>query len=143
MYKSFISVQAYRPNHDRQEQKNNIMLYGFREQTTHVPRKQRIAQENDQVNEIIRNIEPDASFQDIKTRRLGKFNAASDRPRPIKITLSNSHEIRDILKVSKRLKDWPLYSYVSLSSDKTPRQQKFFNNVKLELSRQKAEGMLV
>ncbi|KAL3273596.1 hypothetical protein HHI36_015028 [Cryptolaemus montrouzieri] len=69
---------------ERQERKSNIIMYGLPEQPFGTSKDQKIAKENDKVDTIIESIKPDVRCDGVRTQRLGKFTATSNKPRPIR-----------------------------------------------------------
>lgn len=126
---------------NRQQRKNNIVLFGLQEQPSNISGEESRVQDNHKVTEVITYLSKDVSnVSSLKIMRIGKPNRTTNKPRPVKITLSNAAHVRSVLKNSKNLRKSPQYSHLSISSDKTPRQQLFYQKVKSDLEKRRADG---
>ena len=127
---------------DRQARKRNIIIYGAQEQNASLPTNVRKNNEDDLISEIISTIAPTVPY-DITTihhLRLGRYNTANTRPRPIKITLSNEFQVHSIIKNAHNLKKNARLSGISIAFDRTPKQQAHYKDVRTELQRRTASG---
>lgn len=126
---------------DREKRKFNIVVFGLKEDKD-------LKTNNDQLNAdkvILPKILSAVGFNenDLNFMRLGKFDSSKqERCRPVKVFLSSTGNVIDILRNSFKLKLIPDYSNISISSDRTPMQLQAYKAVKNELSNRLANGEL-
>lgn len=131
---------------DRQIRKSNLIFYGIPEQSSTMPPAGKISKDLDYVKEFLAEFgnmdEPTTTV--LKCNRLGKFDPNRSLPRPIRIILDNPDHVLSVLRKVKenrnRIQNSQRFHNVKVSSDKTPKQNAYFRNVKQELQRREAEG---
>ncbi|KAK9696225.1 hypothetical protein QE152_g32052 [Popillia japonica] len=87
------------------------------------------------VKKILTHLTVDCGFT---TPRLGIFESRS-RPRPLRLTLEGEQHVHDALRKAKTLGNKDEFKGVRISSDRTPRQTQYFNQVRKELLDRKAK----
>lgn len=125
---------------DRMERKNNLVIYGLPELPGGLTRETRIAGETEGVLKVLKTINPDFSVRELDLNRLGKFNPAAPKARPIKVRMANRAQVFSFLRNSKQLRSSSDYSGVSLSVDRTHRQMRYYDEVKSEVEVRKRNG---
>ncbi|KAK9751524.1 hypothetical protein QE152_g4934 [Popillia japonica] len=73
-------------------------------------------------------------FRIVKLVRLGRFIQSSTRPQPIKATLGAESEVHDLIRHAKHLKSQANFASISLRYDRTPRQQKLYEELRDQLN---------
>lgn len=125
---------------DRQRRKKNLLIFNIKEQQQQLSEDDRSAAEENIIRNVIKAVVPSASSKIVKFHRLGKFNPTKNRPRPIKVIMSNEGEVISLCQKSKCLKQLNEYKDIFFASDKTPKQLEYFNKVKNELLERKNNG---
>ena len=79
--------------------KFNIVLHGLEECSKGTPRHTRLNSDFSKVNSLLHGIDPNSQSPPCvrDCRRLGKFNASQNRPRPILVTLNTTAEVNNVL----------------------------------------------
>ena len=95
---------------EEEDRGRNIMLFGLSEENNEV-----LQEKVNAVMEII------GEKPKIEACRVGKIK--SQKPRPVKVTLSSSLFVAQILSKARRLKENPTYSSVFLSPDRSKDQR--------------------
>nr|CAI5868873.1 unnamed protein product [Callosobruchus analis] len=72
------------------------------------------------------------------TDQLGSNNTGG--PRPIKITLRDSNDVRSCIKAAAKLKRHSTFSRINISFDRTPRQVLHYKKLKQEVADRSANG---
>lgn len=122
---------------ERQNRRRNLMIFGLEEQQQST-KTDRLDAEKTDVLKIFTFLTPKSiSITDV--RRLGKFDRERMRPRPLKVTLADDHQVLEIIKKSANLKQSE-FKNISLSPDKTPRQIEYFKKLKAELEDRRNKG---
>jgi hypothetical protein len=85
--------------------------------------------------------EMDNKITKINFSRLGKPNSTtSDKPRPIKVALSNATEVFKILRSQSNLRTSSQWADIRIASDRTSMQRNHMSKLRNELQKRKAEG---
>lgn len=124
---------------ERDRRKQNIIIFNLPEPQVETLADKRL-EDCCQVRQILQITSPTVDLTDIVPIRLGKRDPAKSTPRPIKIRLSSHDIATDILKNSKKLKAKDNFSRIVMTSDKTPRQIKYYQTIKKELDERKSKG---
>ena len=100
------------------DRSKNLIFFGLTE-----PEQESQDQLKNEVKEILEELDCDTVP---KVRRLGvgASGANPGRPQPVRVTLSSSEEVHEVLKLGKQLKKSDLYFGVYITLDRTPDQQK-------------------
>lgn len=77
------------------------------------------------------------NIKPITYQQLGKFDG---KIRPLKITLNSASDVFKILGSSKKLKSDEIFNEVRITSDKTPKQSLYFQNLRNELNTRRSNG---
>lgn len=85
----------------------------------------------DQVNDVLEQIDPSAVACPDDVTRFGK--STQNKPRPIKITFRKTEMAKMVLRKSSTLKGTK-FSNIIISNDRTPAQQEYYRNLKIELT---------
>lgn len=128
---------------ERQKRKSNVIIFGVSEQNSDLDKKARLQEEKQAVTEFFNEISPNELTETVSIFRLGKYNATSRKPRPIRVRLANEQSVHDLIhkfaavrNKNRNLKD------ISISFDRTPKQLEHLKKLKIELAeRQKAGEM--
>lgn len=122
---------------ERNNRKQNIILFGVQEQDQTKPPQSRIQGDKTVVTNICNIIDSNVSIDNIKPIRLGR--SIGNKPRPIKMSLHNESEVMNFIRKAKNLKDSP-YKNVSVSFDRTRRQIDHYKKLKEELNHKNSEN---
>nr|CAI5833081.1 unnamed protein product [Callosobruchus analis] len=122
---------------DRQSRKNNLIIYGIVESTDQSDTRRKVY-DADQVKNIIGVLDDEVNTDNIKPIRLGSNNTGG--PRPIKITLRDSNDVRSCIKAAAKLKRHSTLSRINISFDRTPRQVLNYKKLKQEVADRSANG---
>ena len=127
----------YEELQEQEKCKRNIILFGFREEDQTIDKVSRFSKEKDNVNILINDLSDFHLLGEgnlkISLRRLGKFNATAEKPRPLKVTFS-SHYIREqVLSCCKNLKGKEQWKGVTIVPDLTKVQQRLAKKKRAEL----------
>lgn len=127
---------------ERQKRRTNIIIFGIAEQSSDLDKNARLSEERLQVAGIINGISPGTVLaENANIFRLGKFNATSQKPRPIRLRFDNEHMVQDIIrKFVRARKDNNRFKHISISSDRTPKQLEHLKATKMELEERKNAG---
>lgn len=68
---------------------------------------------------------------------LGKFDG---KIRPLKISLASASDVFKTLGSSRKLKSDQIFNAVRITSDKTPKQRLYFQNLRKELDKRRSDG---
>lgn len=123
---------------ERQNRRNNIIIFGMEEQTN-LTKEDRINAEKADVSRIFTHLIPNIKTMS-NVRRLGKYDAGRSTPRPVKVTLASSEQVFALLKKSGSLKENDMYKHIYLATDQTPRQIQYYKKIKMELNRRIEDG---
>nr|CAI5846598.1 unnamed protein product [Callosobruchus analis] len=122
---------------DRQSRKNNLIIYGIVESTDQSNTRRKVY-DADQVKNIIGVLDDEVNTDNIKPIRLGSNNTGG--PRPIKITLRDSNDVRSCIKAAAKLKRHSTFSRINISFDRTPRQVLHYKKLKQEVADRSVNG---
>ena len=132
---------------ERQKRKNNIIFFGIPEQNAGAAAEVRLKQDATFIKEFVNLAAPDIniSIDSLKPIRLGKFNAQSNSPRPVKITLVDDAQVFSILKMANKinkqiLRGSPLFKNVFVSADRTEIQRDYYKKIKASLMERTRAG---
>jgi len=128
--KSTLSEDSFSDFIDRQTRSKNIILFN-------VPESQIDANNSDisTTNLIFQKLNVD--MKPVAIHRLGKSNGHT---RPLKVTLNTISDVFKILGSSRRLKSDQSFKDVRITSDKTPKQREYFQNLRKELNERRSNG---
>lgn len=116
---------------DRQTRSKNIIIFNVRESiNTAIDESDSVT-----VNRIFEKIGID--IRPITLHRLGKLG---DKIRPIKIMLQSASEVFKILSLSRLLKNDQIFNEVRITSDRTPKQRIYLQNLRKQLSERISNG---
>lgn len=125
---------------ERQHRRNNIILYGIAENSS-TERNIRILHDQQQTSKVLQYLLPESEFEaPIKPLRLGKYDNSRTTPRPLKIVLPSESLVHHAIRKAYTLKNLRDPGNVKISSDKTPKQQEYYRQLKDELARRTANG---
>ena len=117
--------------------KRNIILFGFKEEDQTIEKATRFSREKDNVNSLINDLSDfnllGEGHLKIVLRRLGKYVANADRPRPLKVTFSNNYIRDEVLGCCKNLKGKAQWNGVTIVPDLTKVQQGLAKKKRTEL----------
>lgn len=116
---------------DRARRSKNLIIFGVVEQSQNLSSNDRKYADVAQVQDILKVLQPDISAADIKPIRLGKHS--SNKNRPIQVNFDTDEKVRDVMKNIKKLANTKYHKKISISYDRTPKQQAFYRKVKNEL----------
>lgn len=127
---------------ERNLRKRNIIVYGMSENPD-LSKEEQNRQDKEAINGLVQFLSPDNGNISNEIRvvaRLGKFDAARERPRPVKITLDDERFVHSIIRKTFKLKTNAQYSGISVSYDRTPRQIQHYKKLKAEMNERIAKG---
>ena len=115
---------------DKEDRSKNIIIYGIEETSGEML--------PDKVEKVLQEIDEKPVIRDCV--RVGVKRSGSDaRPRPIKLSLSNSDHVAQVLRSAKRLHTKDGYKSVYLCPDRTVEERKSFKKL-LDQLREKRES---
>lgn len=114
---------------DRQARCRNLILFNVHENTADSQNEIQV------VSDIFRQI--GVTAVPFNALRLGKI---SKNVRPIRVTLPNQHDIFNVLKNKFKLRQSENFKLISISTDRSLGQRKYFKTVLDELNTRKAAG---
>ncbi|XP_050548524.1 uncharacterized protein LOC126910198, partial [Daktulosphaira vitifoliae] len=109
---------------DRQARSKNIILFNVPE----IPDNTNNS-DTSTVNLILQNL--NLNIKPVTVHRLGKSNV---KTRPLKATFNTASDVFKILGSSRHLKSNQTFNEVRITSDKTPKQREYFQNLRTELN---------
>ena len=122
---------------ERQNRKQNLIVFGVEEQPqiSTNNNNQRSAIDKSAVENILQLVRPDADVSGIKIQRLGRFSQQNpgNKPRPIRVILNDEFEVQKFIRNAKVLKSNVNYNNITLSFDRTPKQNASYRQVKEQL----------
>lgn len=125
--------------YERETRKKNVIIFGQPEPNDN---ENMHHTDKDAVTEILNCICPHVNTSNFKVVRLGKKLAPvnAGRPRPIKVVLGDSSISSEIFRRSSELKLNPQFKHLTITSDKTPKQQMEYKNIRQQLLERKQAG---
>ncbi|CAH2021030.1 unnamed protein product [Acanthoscelides obtectus] len=125
---------------ERNRRKQNIIIFGLTEDQSRTKQEQ-IAHDTQEVKSILQTLSTEIDTN-VRLFRLGKFDPTKDRPRPVKVSLRNNQDVLLCIKNSAKLtrRSGNRNTRISISTDRTPKQQEFYRKVKHELDQRIAAG---
>lgn len=81
---------------ERSKRKRNLIIYGLPEQDQKLKPEERIVKDMNDVDSVLRVIEPGFKLGNEKTTRLGRFS--SDKKRPVKIKFATEDEVINFIR---------------------------------------------
>lgn len=124
--------------HQRDKRRCNLMVFGVPEQITNIPSEAKLNKDKGDVVELLKTVVPDFAPRNLKLNRLGI--AATDKTRSIRITLESEHQVLNFIRNAKNLRSSKFDKKVSLSFDRTPRQQSHYKKIRNQLRQRLEEG---
>nr|CAI5851494.1 unnamed protein product [Callosobruchus analis] len=125
---------------DREQRKNNLIIYGIKENNSiQIPTERQNFDKN-QVRRVLEVLSYGGDTALIKPIRLGRYDPTKSAPRPIKIRIEDERAVHGLIKNAKGLKNYADLAAVSISPDRTPRQVDYYRQLKTELNRRVADG---
>ena len=125
---------------ERNLRKKNVIFFNVGEQSSTLSKDDRINKERSDISEIVNTICPEIHTDNISFHRLGKFNANSNKPRPIKITFPNQDPVHKLIKNASKLKQNNTFKKVSIVFDRTPKQTSYYQELKQQLADREERG---
>lgn len=123
---------------DRERRRNNLMFFNVPE-LPNVSRSDQASADINSVGEVFSAMNVVADF--INPVRLGKYDPTNNQlKRPLRITLSRSDLIPDILRKSGKLKSCDKFKTFFIAKDRTPMQTAYFKSIKAQLDTRIASG---
>lgn len=119
----------------REVKKLNIVFFNI-EESTSATKEDAAREDSLKLQDLQQELETSASFKDIV--RLGARNP--DKPRPVKVTVSNLTEHRSILKAAKSLRKSENNSHVYISRDLTPLERESWKKLVMERKERQEES---
>ena len=119
---------------EREKRAYNILVFGIQERSES-DRNERISQEKECIENVLKEVDKDVKVNDLKLMRLGKYDP--QKVRPIKVIFPTKEEAPKILKQKNKLsKDNKVY----IKSDQTTEPRKYLKSVIQELEDRKVKG---
>lgn len=123
---------------DRAKRQSNLIVFGLEEPDQNLTSAERFTIDKNEVADIIHIIKPNVITSDIKPIRLGKYSP--QKKRPIKIKLNSEQEVVDIIRNAKKISNSRYHKKISISFDRTPKQQDLYRKIKYELQERLGSG---
>ena len=141
-------TEAIGDDRDKDERKNNIILYKIPECDPKASDAVSEAEEIQKVKNVMNFVTPNQNTSDLNGKtviRLGRVRAPSDtypnpKPRPIKVILHNPAEAMALRKNARKLKDNEGLNHVGISADKTWKEREEERELRTEYNRRKNTG---
>lgn len=121
---------------ERENRKANVILYGVAESLSN-SRNERNSEDFGEAKKVLGQLSVDCDFS---CSRLGIFDASKPTPRPLRLKLTSMQYVGSILRNAKKLKDTQDFKKIGISSDRTPRQNRYFKQIRQELLNRKSAG---
>lgn len=115
---------------DRQARSKNVILFNVPE-ASNDSNVSDISTVEHIFDKLVLGIKP------VTVQRLGK---PSGKTRPLKISLTLASDVFKLLGSSKKLKSDQIFNEIKITSDKTPKQRLFFQNLRNELNTRRSNG---
>lgn len=134
------SDDFFRECYERETRKKNVIIFGQPEPDNSSTTQQ---VDSESVKEILSYICPNVNTSNIvKVVRLGKIlsPASGVKPRPIKIVLSDNDISSEVLRRSPEIRQHPQLKHLTITSDKTPRQQIEYKTARQQLLERRQAG---
>lgn len=133
---------------DRARRSKNLIIFGLPEPTSN-DRNARQAEEGSSVEKLL--VEVNSRHIPTETRRLGRFSAGMQKPRPLRMSFTNQANRDELLQAFRRARreevevgDAKLCTKISARKDLTPTERKedevLFKEMKLKQDQSKEEG---
>lgn len=117
---------------ERQKRKNNIVLFNIPEPDQRTSKSLQAESDKNVVADILTEVSPEISADNIKPVRLGTFS--DSKSRPVKIKLENLDIIKTVLKNAKKLKSNQRFKNIYITVDRTKNQLEQYRKVRQELA---------
>lgn len=124
---------------ERNLRKRNLVIFGVVEIDSK-SKDERAHHDEREITKIIQYLSPDATSDNIKPTRLGKYDATKNNSRPIKITLCDEATVHNLIRKAKTLRDSDSFKKINISLDRTPRQLEYYRSLKSELNQRLSDG---
>lgn len=121
---------------ERERRRCNLIVFGVAEVDS-TSKSDRVEADRVVCTSILGHLS--VNFNDVPSR-LGKYDPSRSSPRPIKLTLPNEKLVHDIIHKAKNLRNIPEFKNVHISLDRTPRQIRYYNSLKTEMTDRVAAG---
>lgn len=124
---------------DRNNRSQNLIIYNVNEIESNLT-NERNKHDITTSQSILKYVSPDINVENLEVQRLGRFNADSERRRPLKVRLNSTQDVHHIIKKTNTLLNSPVFKNIHISLDRTKRQIDYYKKVKAELDKRKNEG---
>lgn len=121
---------------ERSKRSKNIIIYGSSE--TGDSRKNQLELDVALTTSLLDKL--NISENNIQPQRLGKFDASKENSRPIKLSLQSPDTVHQIIKNFKKLKTSNVFSSITISFDRTPKQIEYYKLIKNNLNERLKNG---
>lgn len=126
---SFSMEEVISEIENRNLRKSNLVIFGIQEDNS-LTTEQRKEYDETFVTKVFKHLLPESDFAINHNFRLGKFDSTKNTSRPTKVIFSNSTIPHLAIKNAFKLKDHTEYKNLSISFDKTPKQQEQYKKLK-------------
>lgn len=116
---------------DRAKRKCNLIIFGVEEQNQNLQSVERTEVDKKEISGILQVVKSNINVNDITPIRLGRY--ISGKKRPIRIRLPHEQQVHEIIRNAKNLRNSKYNKIISLSFDRTTRQQEMYKKVRTEL----------
>lgn len=120
----------------REKKRKNIILFNIPEPAS-ADNAERLAQDAQLVCDLFSSISPEVPLS-VQPVRLGKFN--KEKKRPLKVSLPNEMHVQTIIRNASKIKDDNNFKHISITRDKTKRQNNYYKTVKARLEERQRNG---
>lgn len=115
---------------ERERRKFNIIIFKIPESVEPEPLRRK-AHDTSLVTELFTSIGSEVDCRELKVHRLGSRLANKDRP--VRVVMRSEGEVRKILSNAHKAMNTPQFRNFIISSDKTPRQQSQYQDLKRQM----------
>nr|CAH7714010.1 unnamed protein product [Callosobruchus chinensis] len=122
---------------ERSKRRKNLVIFGVPEQDQSLSNNDQVSRDVTNTVEILRVMNRDIDAQAIKPIRLGKH--VEGKSRPIKVYFGSEQQVTQIIHNARALRN-SRYKKVSVSYDRTPRQQAHYKRIKEQLQERENAG---
>ncbi|KAK9711766.1 hypothetical protein QE152_g25276 [Popillia japonica] len=127
--------------HLRHSKQQNLIVFGMPEQPVTLQRDAAIEADAAEVRLVLQTCAPTLDICSAQSSRIGRLNASSVTPRPLRVTLSSVNDVHTIIRNAAKLRQSTKYSNISLSfDDRTPWQINAYKELKKEFNQRRAAG---
>ncbi|KAJ3666212.1 hypothetical protein Zmor_001665 [Zophobas morio] len=123
---------------ERQKRGSNIIVYNLPEHPASIPKLERLANDKQNISNLINSLDDTVDTSNPNCFRLGKFSEL--RARPIKVVLQSEEDVFKLIRKAKNLSTTQEFKNIRIPFDRTPKQQELYNQLKKKLKDRIEQG---